>query len=555
MRGLACAVGAAALLRAPLEAEASRVLVQSLGNFSAEEVPAAAATGWAAFASDAGAKVAMTQSILADHWDVAFNQYIGHKNVMKFVDFWTIFNNMIKITDVRAQKRTASSFVITGELFTSIEALMEIDRVFTKNLGILTDGKKAWDCSQYGNFNRPTLDFTAKGFFPGSTFTSYNMEMEKECLSELKNSMYFVRWGVCGLEKQAHKWTQTMAHDSKNTDFWKDLLQFNSRKSCAGKPLDRNLLSKDMQKEVVARPGIRNTTCVKHSGATNKCSAECARIKECSAVTLNPANDTCCFLEGVVKSMVRSKLVDRYRTKGPSCMEIAGRERFLMMDVDAVSEWLERRGFGKYKQQAKALGGKGISGMVLSFMTEAMLEKWLATQDQAMERARELRCRIDAELNNDPEHDCSDKGPALTQRLWSLFMKYRGKVDNALVAPKGASGRWRSLKWVLDFSRRFAPVEEAVAWSNTLYEIVAVALHAQKVAGLIQDGTESLKPAVMVKAAVSVTGIFKFKESTAFHKCEQVKSYLAPTVRQLHSQALDTSSQQGYVAEQVAKGT
>jgi len=552
MRGFACAVGAATLLQAPLAVEASRVVAQSLSNSSAEkEVPAATAAGWASFAGDAGAKVGEVHTLLADNWDVVFNQYIGHKNVMKFVDYWTILNNMIKITDVRAQKRTAASFTITGEVFTSLEALMEIDRVFTKNLGIVTDGGKAWNCSQYGSFNRPSLEFTAKGFFPGSTFQSYNMEMEKECLSELRNSMYFVRYGVCTLEKEAEKWSQSMAEDVKKAEFWKDLLQFNERKTCTGKPLNRNLLSKDMQKQLVDSP---NVTCVKHDGATDKCTSECARIKECGAVTMDAKGSTCCFLDGGVTSRVRSKLVERVRRSGDSCMQLGGRERFLMMDSGAVGDWLERRGFNECKEQAKRFGGKGITGMVLSFMTEAMLKKWLSTKDQAMERARELRCRIDAELNNDPEHDCSDKGPALTQRLWSLFMKHRGKLDDALVAPKGASGRWRSVKWVLDFSRRFAPVKEAVAWSNTFYEIVAVALHAQKVAGLVQDGTESLKATVMVKAAVSVTGIFKFQESRAFHKCEQVKSYLAPVVKQLTSEVVVTSSQQGYVAEQVAKG-
>lgn len=57
---------------------------------------------------------------------------------------------------------------------------------------------------------------------------------------------------------------------------------------------------------------------------------------------------------------------------GDGCFERLGpRESFLMLGPEGLSEWLGSWGFGGYGEVARSFGGFGLTGMVLSFLTDS----------------------------------------------------------------------------------------------------------------------------------------------------------------------------------------
>jgi len=461
-----------------------------------------------------------TAEAIAEWWKTT-NHYVGHKYVLAFADMWTIYNNILKIKSVSGQKKAAASFVVTGEYFTTLEAAQDVDRSLTSNLGIKTDGETSWNCDQYyPDEAQPKMHFSKTSFLPSETFESVN---DAKCLNALRSQIGIIRWSVCHIEAQANEWADEMS----KTDLKRFFLDTVRGKSCEGKPLDDAGLDAAFR----ARDG---ETCVKHKDKS-ECAEECEKAKDCSAVAYKDKKRECCFLEGDVKAEPGSNT--------EQCFEKLGsREHFLMLSPEGLGDWLKSKGFDAYENAAKTYGGHGLAGIVVAFMTEPTLAKWLGIA--SAKEAEVLRCRVLAELDNEPERECgkAPPPPGLVAKAMSKSPITSWHIDHGFVWPKGANGKWYSVKWISDFARRYGPTSDVKAWSTMVYDLSATWLNANGFHKIVSGGPSGLmSPFVVLKSISTSTGLLKFREATSFVSCEHVKQQLDPVIEQIQGVPLDQS--------------
>jgi len=348
---------------------------------------------------------------------------------------------------------------------------------------------------------------------PSETFESMN---DAACLETLRGQLGMVRWSICHIEAQAVGWAEEMASEDLR-EFFVDTVR---GKSCEGQPLDGRYLDPDFRAPA-------GSTCVRGKSPT-ECSQACFKVPECSAMVYDTKRRECCFLGGAVAIAPAGQAAQ--------CFEQVGhRELFLMLDPHGVAKWLSSKGFGDYEDYALSFGGFGLTGIVVAFMTQPMLGKWLELS--SAEEARVLRCMVLAELENDPARDCGaapKKG--IVAKAISRSPITSAHIDHGLLWPKGANGKWYSVKWIADFLRRYSPTADAKAWSSMTYDLAAAWLNANGFHRIVSGGAEGLRsPFVLLKAAATSTGLLKFREATAFASCEHVLSQLEPVIQQLRA--------------------
>jgi len=448
-------------------------------------------------------------------WWKTANKYVGHKYVLAFSDCWTIYNNLKKIKSVAGQQKAAASFMVTGEYFTTLEAAQDVDRALTANLAIKTDGETSWSCDQYyPDEAQPKMRFDKTSFVPIETFESVN---DAKCLNTLKSQIGVIRWSICHIEAQANAWAEEMA----TTDLKQYFLDMVRGKSCEGKTMDGKSLSPEFR----AKDGEE---CVTRKDKA-ECAAECDKNDDCSAVAYKDKKRECCFLEGDVTVKEGSST--------EQCFEKLGsRDHFLMLNPAGVGEWLKSKGFEAYEQNAKTYGGHGLTGIVIAFMTEPTLMKWLGLATP--KEAKVLRCKILAQLDNEPDRDCglAPPPPGLVDRAAALSPLKASHIDHGLLWPKGANGKWYGVKWVSDFFRRYSPTKDMKAWSTMVYDLSATWLNANGFHKIVTGGPEGLvSPFVALKSVSTSTGLMKFRAATSFVSCENVKKQLDPVIEQLQA--------------------
>mmetsp|Transcript_102312 Transcript_102312/g.295985 ORF Transcript_102312/g.295985 Transcript_102312/m.295985 type:complete len:517 (+) Transcript_102312:74-1624(+) len=462
-----------------------------------------------------------TAEAISEWWKTA-NKYVGHKYVLAFSDCWTIYNNLKKIKSVAGQKKAAASFVVTGEYFTTLEAARDVDRSFTSALGIKTSGESSWSCDQYyPDEDQPKMRFDKTSFLPTETFESVN---DAKCLNTLKSQIGIIRWSICHIEAQAKAWAEEMA----TTDLKKFFLDMVRGKTCEGKALDEASLSPEFR-------GKDGEKCVAHKDKV-ECAEECDQNEDCSAVSYKAKTRECCFLEGDVAVKPGSS--------GEQCFEKLGsRDHFLMLDPAGVGEWLKSKGFEAYDKNARTYGGHGLTGIVIAFMTEPTLQQWLGVATP--KEAKVLRCKILAQLDNDPDRDCgfAPPPPGLVDRASALSPIKSSHIDHGLLWPKGANGKWYGVKWVSDFMRRYAPSKDMKAWSTAVYDLSATWLNANGFHKIVSGGPAGLvSPFVALKSISTSTGLMKFRQATSFVSCESVKKQLDPVISQLQAVPMKQTS-------------
>lgn len=492
------------VLASSIRAHDRRIGMAVTGSSSAEDA-------WIAAASQSVASQVVPPQA-GQAWG-AIKPYLEHENLVALSNLWLLYKQLVRLHTLSGQKKAAAAFVVTGEYFTTLRALQEVDEKFTEALDVRTDGRRNWTCAQYGRKERPALALKERSFFPSRTFETANTP---ECVSAVKDQLGRIRESICSIESSAMKWAEEMANEDLHPFF----VDMEEGKMCLGEPLTSERLA--AAGILDPRPG---RSCIARQNRT-ACARACFATPECAAVAYKSKRQACCFLQGRVT-------VIRNASRSEHCFEQVGpRETFLMLRPEGVAKWLSERGFGHYEDKARSFGGFGLTGMVLSFLPEPMLEAWLGTA--STNETATLRCRILAELENEPARDCSDAEPHFLARVAEKVPLSKRHIDQFFLWRRLVTRKWQGIRWVTEFLRRYPPTKEVRAWSSMTDNVVILFRNARRLHDSLRSGPAAFgDPLSALRTAVASTGLVLFREATGFMSCDQVRRHLGPVVAQL----------------------